>query len=110
MRLAAPLPALVNPALASCASTGMFARNEAEIGHELPGIGKAGDVAQFSHNVAAATIAKPRRACNALTWRQRPVRQRGLNVGFKAVPPGRRRLDGRDTMFQQDVMCGVVER
>ena len=42
--------------------------------------------------------------------RQRPVRQRGFDVGFEAVPPCRRRLDGRDTIFQHDVMRGVLER
>ena len=45
------------------------------------------------------------------TWRQRPVRpKRGFDVGFKMIPPSRRRLDGRDAIFQHDVMRCVFER
>ena len=43
-------------------------------------------------------------------WRQRPVRKRGFDVSFKMIPPSRRRLNGRDAIFQHNVMRCVFER
>jgi hypothetical protein len=45
----------------------MLRRNQAEIRHELAGIGEAGESPSSAANVAAATRAIPRSACNART-------------------------------------------
>jgi len=45
---------LGDPALTSCASTGMLGRNETQIGHELAGTGETGDVAEFRKDFAIA--------------------------------------------------------
>ena len=98
MRCAAPLPALVIPLLASRASAGMLGRNETQIGHELPRIGETGDVAEFRHQRRRGHQREATQRLQRLHhWRaQRPVLKRGFDVGFKMIPPSRRRLDGRD--------------
>ena len=112
MRRAAPLPALPSDsALASRASAGMLGRNETQIGHELPRIGETGDVAEFRHQRRRGHQREATQRLQRLHhWRQRPIRQRGFDVGFKMIPPSRRRLDGRDAIFQHDVMRCVFER
>src|SRR5271156_56940 len=59
-------------------------------------------------NVAAATRAIPRSACNARTT-QRPVGQRRFDMGLQTVAPRRRRLDRGDAVFQYDVMRRLLE-
>ena len=62
-------------------------------------------------SVAAATNVRPRSACSAFTTGvSDQIRKRGFDVGFKTIPPSRRRLDGRDAIFQHDVMRCVFER
>ena len=40
---------------------------------------------------------------------ERPLRQRGFDMGLQPVAPCRRRLDSRDTIFQHDMMHRLVE-
>ena len=102
---------LGDSALASRASAGMLGRNETQIGHELPRIGETGDVAEFRHQRRRGHQREATQRLQRLHhWRQRPVRKRGFDVGFKMIPPSRRRLDGRDAIFQHDVMRCVFER
>ena len=40
---------------------------------------------------------------------QRPIRQRRLDMGLQTVATGRRRLDGRDAIFQHDVVRRLLK-
>ena len=110
MRRAAPLPALVIPPGVACFRWNAR-KEQTQIGHELPRIGETGDVAEFRHQRRRGHQREATQRLQRLHhWRQRPIRQRGFDVGFKMIPPSRRRLDGRDAIFQHDVMRCVFER
>ena len=105
----ASTPAAVNSSAGVASPPLRNARKERDPdgGHELPRIGETGDVAEeVRHQAslprpAARGHAAPQRLHH---WRQRAVRKRGFDVGFKMIPPRRRLLDGRDAIFQHDVM------
>jgi hypothetical protein len=61
------VPGLGNAALASRATAGMLGWHQAEIRHELAGIGEAVMSLSLATKVAAATSRTPRKACRAST-------------------------------------------
>jgi len=58
---------LGDAAATDCAPGGMLAGHQTEVGHQLPGIGEASEVAHSATTVTATTRATPRIACSAAT-------------------------------------------
>ena len=91
--------------MTACAAARALGRNQAEIRHELAGIGEAGDVAEFCDQRRRGDKSHPaQRLERPHHGSQRPIRQRRLDMGFQTVAPGGRRVDGRDAIFQHDVV------
>ena len=85
--LAAPrrsVAGLGNAALASRATAGMLGRHQAEIRHELAGIGEARDVAELSHQSGCGH--QPH-AAQRLQGFQPPVRETTPATRLRYVPP-----------------------
>jgi hypothetical protein len=66
-------------------------------------------LAKPATNVAAATRAIPRRACNARTIGASDQSANAVDVGFQTVTPRCRRLDGCDGIFHDDMMCRLFK-
>ena len=71
----------------------MLAGNKAEIGHELSGIAEACDIPQFGCQRRRGDQRQPPKRSQSLhDRRKRPLRDGGLNVGFKTITPRRGRF------------------
>src|SRR4029077_11755378 len=99
------LAGLGDAALASRAAAGMLGRHQAEIRHELPGIGEARDVAELSHQSGCGYESHAAQGLQGFNHRcERPLRQHCFDMCLQSVAPCHRCLDGRDTVLQHNMM------
>src|SRR5271166_1554928 len=110
IRRAAPFPAFVMPLWRRVAPLECSDGTRPRYAISWRGLLKRVMSPSSATSVTAATRATPRRACSASTYRrQRPRRQSCDDVGFQTVAPLLRRLDGRNTVFQHDIVDRLVE-
>ncbi|AKH99663.1 hypothetical protein IMCC20628_00945 [Hoeflea sp. IMCC20628] len=88
----------------------MFRGDQAEIGHELPGVLKARDVAEFCDHGCGRDQGHPAKRLEGVDhWRQSPVREHGLDLRRQPITTGRCSFDRCHTVFQDDVVRGLLE-
>ena len=88
----------------------MLARHQAEIGHQLPGIGEATEIADFRHDGDRHDEGDPAHrleSCN--DGRHRPVRQQLLDLLCQPVASGLSFLDSVNVVLQHDLLSWMLE-
>jgi hypothetical protein len=104
------IPDFRDAALATYGAAGALGRNKTEIRHELAGIGEAADVAEFGDQCRRRDKShSAQRLQGAHHWGERPIRQRRLDMGLQTIASRRRRLDGCNAIFQDDMMRRLLE-
>src|SRR6516164_6715267 len=109
MRRAAPLPALVIPPWRRVRPLECSDGTRPRYAMSWRGLVKRVMSPSSATKVAAATSRTPRKAWGVDHRCERPLRQHGFDMCLQSVAPCHRCLDGRDTIFQHNMMYRLVE-